>query len=61
MPTTTQRPVKQPANNEKPDVITADNKYKDVAIYDKFGAWPAKTGETYYSSQVGTLVYGMVV
>ncbi len=56
MPTTvpTQRPVKQPADNEQPDVITADNKYKDVPIYDKFGAWPSKTGETYYDAQVGT-------
>lgn len=42
------------AGNEKPDVITADNAYADVAIYDKFGTWPDKTGEEYYSSEVGT-------
>lgn len=34
----TERPVKQPANNEKTDLLGANNKYKDVAIYDKFGA-----------------------
>ncbi|MBR5500027.1 MAG: hypothetical protein IKV74_00710 [Clostridia bacterium] len=56
MPTTvpTQQPAKQPANNEKPDLLGANNKYKDVAIYDKFGAWPSKSGETYYDSDVGT-------
>ena len=30
----TQHPLKQPANNEKPDLLGEDNKYKDVKIYD---------------------------
>jgi hypothetical protein len=34
--------------------ITPDNPYKDVKIIDKFGTWPEKKGEPYYSSQVGT-------
>ena len=34
--------------------ITSDNPYKDVKIVDKFGQWPEKKGEPYYSSQVGT-------
>ncbi len=50
----TARPVREPANNYKPDLIKEDNKYADVAVYDKFGAWPQKTGEKYYASDVGT-------
>ncbi len=53
-PAATDRPARQPADNEKPDLISADNKYAAVPVYDKFGAWPAKKGETYYSSEVGT-------
>lgn len=34
--------------------ITPDNPYKDVKVIDKFGTWPEKKGEPYYSSQVGT-------
>ena len=34
--------------------ITKDNPYKDVKISDKFGKWPEKKGNPYYSSQVGT-------
>lgn len=49
----TVRPARGPANNLKPDLITSDNKYTDVPIYDKFGAWPQKTGDEYYSSEVG--------
>ncbi|MBR5279562.1 MAG: hypothetical protein IKU26_01150 [Clostridia bacterium] len=52
--TPTARPVREPANNYKPNLIKADNKYADVAVYDKFGAWPQKSGDTYYGSQVGT-------
>ncbi len=40
--------------NAKPNVITADNKYANVKIYDKFGKWPVKSGKEYYGSQVGT-------
>lgn len=40
--------------NEKPDVIEADNKYANVKVYDKFGKWPLKSGKEYYSSEVGT-------
>ena len=53
-PAATDRPARQPADNEKPDLISADNKYAAVPVYDKFGAWPAKKGETYHSSEVGT-------
>ena len=49
-----EKPVREPANNYKPDVLSADNKYADVPIYDKFGAWPQKSGDEYYDSQVGT-------
>ncbi len=49
-----EKPVREPANNYKPDVIQADNKYANVPIYDKFGAWPQKSGDEYYSSDVGT-------
>ncbi len=48
------RPSRAPANNEKPDLIAADSPYADVPVYDKFGAWPSKQGDTYYSSDVGT-------
>ena len=48
------RPTRLPANNAKPDLIKEDNKYANVPIYDKFGAWPQKTGDEYYSSEVGT-------
>lgn len=51
---TSMRPTREPANNYKPDLIDADNKYADVPVYDKFGAWPQKSGETYYTSDVGT-------
>ncbi len=34
--------------------IMPDNPYKDVPVIDKFGQWPEKKGEPYYSSQVGT-------
>lgn len=50
----TSRPVREPANNEKPNLITEDNVYADVRIYDKFGAWPQKTGDEYYASEIGT-------
>ncbi|HOA30812.1 MAG TPA: hypothetical protein PKM70_02675 [Clostridia bacterium] len=40
--------------NPTPDVIKPDNKYVDVPAYDKFGQWPYKDGEEYYSSKVGT-------
>lgn len=53
-PMTTNKPDSTITENVKPDLLGANNKYKDVAIYDKFGAWPLKTGETYYDSQVGT-------
>jgi hypothetical protein len=36
------------------EVIAADSPYRDVKIIDKFGKWPEKEGEPYYSSQVGT-------
>ncbi len=42
------------SGNYKPDLITADNAYADVPVFDKFGAWPRKTGDLYYSSDVGT-------
>ncbi len=34
--------------------ISPDNCFANVPICDKFGAWPAQTGETYFDSQVGT-------
>ncbi|NLN03801.1 MAG: hypothetical protein GX166_03125, partial [Clostridiaceae bacterium] len=40
--------------NPTPDVIKPDNKYANVPVYDKFGQWPLKDGEEYYSSKVGT-------
>lgn len=35
-------------------LIEPDNPYADVKVIDKFGEWPDKRGEPYYSSEVGT-------
>jgi hypothetical protein len=34
--------------------ITSDNPYSHIKVIDKFGKWPEKKGDPYYSSQVGT-------
>lgn len=60
---TTQKPTTAPTvaptakpvtGNEKPDLTASLKEFKNVKIYDKFGAWPLKTGKEYYSSEVGT-------
>lgn len=40
--------------NEMPDVIKTENQFAEVAVYDKFGQWPYKGGDEYYSSEIGT-------
>ncbi len=47
-------PPRVPANNYKPDLITENNAFVDVPVFDKFGTWPQKSGDQYYSSDVGT-------
>ena len=50
----TEKERKERVPNTTPDVIKPDNKYADVPVYDKFGQWPHKSGEEYYSSKIGT-------
>lgn len=40
--------------NPTPDVIKSENKYANVKVYDKFGQWPYKDGQEYYSAEIGT-------
>ncbi len=34
--------------------LTPDNPFREIKVINKFGEWPAKEGEPYYSSKVGT-------